>query len=142
MEPRVSVITLAVDDLDRAIAFYRDGLGFPSKGILGAEFEGTETEPAGAIGFFELQNGLILSLYPRSELAKDSKRPLGAPSSVEFSLGYLADSRSQVDELIRQARDAGAMVTEEPHDRPWGIYSGYFLDLDNHLWEVVWNPDV
>lgn len=142
MKPRINVITLAVNDLDKSVAFYRDGLGLPSQGILGTEFRGTATEPAGAIGLFQLQNGLILSLYPRSELAKDSKQPVHASSSVEFSLGYLVESRNAVDELLRKAEEAGATVTDAPHDRAWGIYSGYFLDLDSHLWEIIWNPEL
>jgi len=140
MRPRLSVITLAVDDLDRSIAFYRDGLGLPSEGIVGSEFTGSATEPAGAIGYFELENGLILTLYPRNDLAKDSGLPPDTPASTEFSLGYVADSRAEVDSLMRKAAEAGAVITDEPHDRPWGIYSGYFSDLDGHLWEIIYNP--
>jgi len=140
MKPRVSVITLAVSDLEKALAFYRDGLGLPSKGILGTEFKGSDTEPAGAIAFFELKGGLIFALYPRRDLAKDSKLPDGHSSSVEFSIGYAVESRDEVDELLQQAQRAGARITDQPHDRPWGIYSGYFADLDGHLWEVFWNP--
>lgn len=140
MKPRIHVITLAVNDLEKSIAFYRDGLGLPSRGILGAEFRGSATEPAGAIGFFELGGGLILTLYPRVDLAKDSKVSHAPASSLEFSLGYLAESKEEVDSLLRQAKAAGATLTDPPHDRPWGIYSGYFKDLDGHLWEVIWNP--
>lgn len=140
MRPRVNIITLAVRDLDKSLAFYRDGLGLPCKGILGDEIKGSETEPAGAVALFELQGGLLLALYPRSELSKDAKVPDAAPSALEFSLGYAASSREAVDELLRRAEAAGARVPEKPHDRPWGIYSGYFLDLDGHLWEVLWNP--
>jgi uncharacterized protein len=142
MKPQINVITLAVNDLEKAIAFYRDGLGFPTKGIIGAEFNGSATEPSGAVAFFELSSGLILALYPRSDLAKDSKLPLAPASSLEFSLGYLAESRNEVDALVRQAHAAGATVTDAPHDRPWGIYSGYFKDLDGHLWEIIWNPEM
>ncbi len=140
MKAQVNVITLAVDDLARSIAFYRDGLGLPTKGIFGTEFAGSVTEPAGAVCFFELSGGLILALYPRSELAKDAKLPNAPASSLEFSLGYLAESKEAVDRVVEQAQVAGATVTDAPHQRPWGIYSGYFKDLDGHLWEIIWNP--
>jgi uncharacterized protein len=142
MKPQINVITIAVTDLEKSFAFYRDGLGFPTKGIIGTEFKGSATEPAGAIGFFELRGGLILALYPRSDLAKDSKIPLVSASSIEFSIGYLAESKDEVDSLLRQAQTAGATLTDPAHDRPWGIYSGYFKDLDGHLWEIIWNPEI
>jgi uncharacterized protein len=142
MRPRLNVITLAVRDLEKSLAFYRDGLGLPTKGLFGTEIKGNETEPAGAIALFELQGGLILALYPRSELSKDARTPDTAPSSLEFSLGYAVASREAVDELLRRAEAAGAILPEKPHSRPWGIYSGYFLDLDGHLWEVLWNPQI
>lgn len=142
MNPAIFVITLGVDDLDRSLAFYRDGLGFPSKGILGAEFKGDETNPSGAVGFFELQNGIMLALYPRRDLAKDAKEPVGLSSPTEFSLGHLVQKREEVDALIEQAAAAGATVTDAPHERPWGIYSGYFKDLDGHLWEIIWDPEM
>ena len=140
MKPQINVITLAVDDLEKSVAFYRDGLGLPTKGIIGTEFVGTATQPAGAIGFFELSSGLILALYPRSELAKDSNIPHARASSLEFSLGYLAENKDAVDRLLEKAQAAGATLTDAAHDRPWGIYSGYFKDLDGHLWEIIWNP--
>jgi uncharacterized protein len=142
MQPRIHVITLAVDDLERALAFYRDGLGLDSPGIGGTEFEGDEANPAGAVAMFRLQGGLILSLYPRSELAKDAKVPIGPPKTGEFSIGHVVGSREEVEALLARAEAAGAALTGEPHDRPWGIYSGYFRDPDGHLWEVVWNPEL
>jgi catechol 2,3-dioxygenase-like lactoylglutathione lyase family enzyme len=140
MQPRINVLTLAVGDLDRAHEFYRDGLGLPSKGILGTEFAGDEDHPAGAVAFFELASGMIFALYPRTELAKDSRHPVGTPNSTEFSIGYAVNSKAEVDALLARAERAGGTITEPPHDRPWGIYSGYFADLDGHLWEVIWNP--
>ncbi len=140
MKPRVNVITLAVTDLNKSLVFYRDGLGLPSRGILGEEFTGSETEPSGTVAFFELQGGLIFALYPRTELAKDAKKPVGTPNSTEFSLGYAVNSKEEVDELLQKAEAAGGVLTDEPHERPWGIYSGYFADLDGHLWEVIYNP--
>jgi uncharacterized protein len=142
MQPRLNVITLAVKDLQKSLAFYRDGLGLPTKGLIGTEFKGSETEPAGAVAFFELQGGLIFALYPRKDLAKDSKLPDTTASSVEFSLGYLVENKKAVDDLIQKAEAAGATVTDPPHDRAWGIYSGYFKDLDGHLWEIIWNPQM
>ena len=140
MEHRIDVITLAVGDLERALAFYRDGLGLESPGVTATEFAGDDTTPAGAIIMFRLGGGLILALYPRSELAKDAEIPAGPARSGEFSLGHLLASRADVDALLAQAEAAGASVTSEPHDRPWGIYSGYFRDPDGHLWEIIWNP--
>lgn len=140
MEPRIHVITLAVDDLDRALEFYRDGLGLRSPGVTGTEFAGDDATPAGAVAMFELQGGLILSLYPRTELAKDAGIALGPPKAGEFSIGHAVANRGDVDALLAKAEAAGATLTGPPHDRPWGIYSGYFRDLDGHLWEIVWNP--
>ena len=142
MEAHISVITVAVTDLEKSLAFYRDGLGLPTKGIIGTEFTGDETQPSGALVMFELQHGLILALYPRSELAKDANLSVGVASSTEFSLGHIVNSKQEVDALLKRAKTAGAIVTDEPHDRPWGIYSGYFQDIDGHLWEIIWNPNV
>jgi catechol 2,3-dioxygenase-like lactoylglutathione lyase family enzyme len=140
MEPRIDVITLAVADLDRALAFYSDGLGLESRGVIGTEFVGDEVAPNGAIAMFELQRGMILCLYPRSELAKDAKIPPDPPASGEFSIGHAVTSKAEVDAVLAQTQAAGATLTDQAHDRPWGIYSGYFRDPDGHLWEVLWNP--
>jgi catechol 2,3-dioxygenase-like lactoylglutathione lyase family enzyme len=135
----LNVITLAVEDLERALAFYRDGLGLESDGVVGTEWTDERTGAHGAIALFDLAGGPILSLYPRSDLAKDAGIAAGPPRSGEFSLGQLVRTREEVDELLRRAEAAGATVTESAHDRPWGIYSGYFRDPDGHLWEVIWN---
>jgi catechol 2,3-dioxygenase-like lactoylglutathione lyase family enzyme len=140
MEPRIHVITLAVDDLGRALAFYRDGLGFDSPGVVGTEFRDERTGANGAIAIFNLAGGLILTVYPRSELAKDAGVPLGAPKTGEFSIGHAVASRPEVDALLAAAEAAGARLLDRPHDRPWGVYSGYFRDPDGHLWEVMHNP--
>jgi uncharacterized protein len=140
MQPRIHVITLAVADLDRALAFYRDGLGFQTEGVIGTEFQGDETAPAGATATFLLDGGLILSVYPRTELAKDAGVPAAPATSGEFSIGHAVGSRVEVDEILSQAEGAGAATMGPPHDRPWGIYSGYFKDPDGHLWEILWNP--
>jgi hypothetical protein len=133
------VITLAVGDLDRSLAFYRDGLGLETAGVVATEFVDDETGAAGAIVIFRLKGGLVLALYPRSELAKDADIPFGPPKTGEFSVGQLVESRAAVDALLAHAERAGATLTGQPHDRPWGIYSGYFRDPDGHLWEVIWN---
>jgi catechol 2,3-dioxygenase-like lactoylglutathione lyase family enzyme len=140
MEARIDIITLAVADLERALEFYRDGLGLESSGVIGTEFVGDEVEPAGAIAMFELPGGMILCLYPRTELAKDAKVPLGPPKTGEFSIGQAVSSKAEVDAVLAQAHAAGATLTDRPHDRPWGIYSGYFRDPDGHLWEILYNP--
>ena len=142
MEPHIDVLTLAVNDLDRSLAFYRDGLGLASPGVTGTEFAGDDTNPAGAIAIFQLRGGLILALYPRTELAKDADIPFGPAKTGEFSIGHLVASKAEVDALLAQAQAAGATPTGQPHDRPWGIYSGYFRDPDGHLWEIIWNPQL
>jgi catechol 2,3-dioxygenase-like lactoylglutathione lyase family enzyme len=140
VEPRIDVITLAVEDLERALHFYRDGLGFQSKGVVGTQWTDEESGANGAIAIFKLESGLLLSLYPRSDLAKDAAIPAGPARPGEFSLGQVAQSRAEVDELLEKAEAAGATVTA-PRERPWGIYSGYFRDPDGHLWEIIWNPN-
>lgn len=134
MKPRIKVITLGVDDLEAALAFYRDGLGLPTEGIIGTEFED------GAVVFIEMNDDLILALYPRSALAKDANVGAGPRSPSELALGHIVGSKEAVDEIMRQARDAGAHVTDVARERFWGGYSGYFQDPDGHLWEIAWNP--
>jgi uncharacterized protein len=140
VNPRIHVLTLAVSDLERALAFYREGLGLGSPGVIGTEFPGDDTSPAGAVAMFDLDGGLILALWPRTELAKDAEIPFGPPKTGEFSIGHAVASREDVDALLAQAEAAGATLTGPPHDRPWGLYSGYFRDPDGHLWEILWNP--
>ncbi|MBD9484290.1 VOC family protein [Pseudomonas sp. PDM14] len=136
MKPRISVLTLAVDDLDRALRFYRDGLGLHSDGIVGSQFE------HGAVVFFDLQHGLKLALWPRTSLVHDSGLAPHAPSPVEFSLGHNVASRAQVDAVLAQAHAAGARLVKAAHETFWGGYAGYFQDPDGHLWEVVFNPQL
>ena len=127
-------------DLERALAFYRDGLGLESRGVVAEEFVGDDVTPAGAVVMFELRGGLVLALYPRTELAKDANVALEPPRTGEFSIGHLVSSKAEVDALLSRAAAAGATITDLAHNRPWGIYSGYFHDLDGHLWEIIWNP--
>jgi len=140
VKPRIHVVTLAVADLDRALVFYRDGLGFRTEGLIGTEFTGSDSAPDGTTAVFHLDGGLMLSIYPRSELAKDAAIAPSGPKPGEFSIGHVVASRAEVDAVIAQAEAAGAAVIEAPHERPWGIYSGYFQDPDGHLWEIIWNP--
>jgi hypothetical protein len=134
MKPRVTLITLGVDDLERAVAFYRDGLGWKTEGIVGKEFE------HGAVAFFELQPGLKLALWPRKSLAHDSGLPLGAENATEFSLAHNVSSKAEADYVMDLARKAGAKIVKPARDTFWGGYAGYFQDPDGHLWEVAWNP--
>lgn len=134
MKPRITLITLGVDDLERAVRFYRDGLGLKTDGIVGTEFE------YGAVAFFDLQAGLKLALWPRASLAHDSGLELGSRRSTEFSIGHNVSSKSEVDSVMEQAKRAGAVIVKPAHDTFWGGYAGYFLDPDSHLWEVAWNP--
>ena len=142
VKARIHVITLAVDDLDAALVFYRDGLGFPTEGIVGTEFPGDDRNAGGAVAMFELDGELILALYGRENLTKDAGVPPGTPSSGEFTIGHAVRSREDVDAVLHRAEAAGATLIGHPHDRPWGIYSGFFCDLDGHLWEVMWNPSL
>lgn len=134
MRPRVTVITLGVDDLEASLRFYREGLGFPTEGIAGREFE------FGAVAFFDLQPGLRLALWPRRSIAHDTGLAIGPASPTEMTLGHNVSSRAEVDALMAKAAAAGAMIVKPAHDTFWGGYSGYFQDPDGHLWEVVWNP--
>ncbi len=136
MKPRITVITLGVDDLERSLHFYRDGLGLPTEGIFGKEFE------HGAVAFFDLQAGLKLAIWPRKSLAHDSGLALGKPNPTELSIGHNVTSRAEVDAVMQQAKNAGAMIVKPAQDTFWGGYAGYFQDPDQHLWEVVWNPQL
>ena len=134
MKARVTVITLGVDDLEAALRFYRDGLGFATEGIVGLEFE------HGAVVFIELQAGVRLALWPRASIGHDTGLPVGPVSATEFTLGHNVASKAEVDEVMQRAAAAGAMIVKPAHETFWGGYAGYFQDPDSHLWEVVWNP--
>ena len=134
MQPRVTVITLGVQDLDTSLRFYRDGLGFETEGIVGEEFE------HGAVVFIALQSGLRLALWPRKSIAHDTGLAAGAANPTEMTLGHNVSSKAAVDVVMAQATAAGATLVKAAHDTFWGGYSGYFQDPDGHVWEVVWNP--
>lgn len=134
MKPHLSVLTLGVADLERAVRFYQDGLGLPTDGIIGQEFED------GAVAFFDLQRGLKLALWPRHSIATDTGLPQQPPSATEFTLGHNVGSKEEVDAVMQQAEKAGATIIKPAGATFWGGYAGYFQDPDAHLWEVVWNP--
>lgn len=136
MKPRITMITIGVDHLERALRFYRDGLGLKTEGIIGQEFE------HGAVAFFDLQAGVKLAIWPRRSIACDSGIPLHSPSPTEFTLGHNVSSRAEVDRVMAQAKAAGATIVKAAQDTFWGGYAGYFQDPDSHLWEVVWNPQL
>ena len=134
MKPRVTLITLGVDDLEKSIAFYRDGLGLPTPGIVGTEFE------HGAVAFFDLQPGLKLALWPRSSIANESGLKRTPPSPTEFMLAHNVGSTREVDSVMQLAATAGAKILKPAAKAVWGGYTGVFEDPDGHLWEVAWNP--
>ncbi len=136
MKPRITVLTIGVDDLEASLRFYRDGLGLPTQGIVGTEFE------HGAVAFFELQAGLILAIWRRADLAHDAGIPQSVPSPTDLSIGHNVGSREQVDEVMEQAKRAGATIVKPARDTFYGGYAGYFQDPDAHLWEVAWNPEI
>ena len=135
MEPRISFITLGVENLERSLAFYRDGLGLPTAGIVGQAFE------IGAVVFFKLASGLTLALWPRSSLAQETGLPLSPPCATGFCLAHNVDSAADVDAVMAQALQAGAHLVKPAQTVFYGAYAGYFQDPDGHLWEVVHNPD-
>jgi uncharacterized glyoxalase superfamily protein PhnB len=134
MNPHITLLTLGVDDLERSVAFYRDGLGFTTKGIIGTEFEN------GAVAFFNLESGLKLALWLRRSLSADSGVPMQQSSALEMSLGHNVSSESEVDTVMRQAEQAGARIVKPAQKTFYGGYAGYFQDPDGHLWEVAFNP--
>lgn len=134
MKARISVVTIGVDDLERSLRFYRDGLGLATQGIVGAEFE------HGPVAFFDLQGGLKLAIWPRASIARDAGLAAGAPCPTEFTLGHNVSSQEEVDAVMEQAQAAGATIVKPAQQTFWGGYAGYFEDPDRHLWEIAWNP--
>jgi catechol 2,3-dioxygenase-like lactoylglutathione lyase family enzyme len=134
MKPRITLITLGVDDLERSIVFYRDGLGLATEGVVGQQFE------HGAVAFFDLQGGLKLALWPRASLAHDTGLPIAPVAPTDFALAHNVASRADVDATMQQAARAGATIVKPAQDTFYGGYAGYFQDPDGHLWEIAWNP--
>lgn len=136
MKPRINILTIGVDDLEKSLKFYRAGLGLETQGIVGTEFE------HGAVVFIDLANGMKLALYPRKEIAWDAQIAQDSPNATEFTIGHLVNSKKEVDEVMAQAKKVGAKVTKPAEDTFWGGYAGYFQDPDGHLWEIAWNPQI
>lgn len=134
MQPLVTLITLGVDDLEKSLRFYRDGLGFPTEGIVGQQFE------YGAVAFFQLQSGLRLALWPRKSIAHDTGLSVAARSPTDFTLAHNVRSKDEVDAVMAQVKAAGATIVKPAHQTFWGGYTGYFQDPDGHVWEVAFNP--
>ena len=134
MKPRITRITLGVDDLERSLAFYRDGLGLPTEGIIGTQFE------HGAVVFFDLRGDCKLALWPRKSLAHDTGLPVTPPSPTDVSIAHNVSSKAEVDAVMDEARRAGAVIVKPAQDTFYGGYAGYFQDPDRHLWEIAWNP--
>jgi len=129
MKAKISLITLGVDDLERAIRFYRDGLGLPQYSF---ESEG--------VAFFDLE-GTWLGLFPREELAKDIGLPSAEGSGFSgITLAHNVASKEAVDALLEQAATAGGTLVKPAQEVFWGGYSGYFRDTEGHYWEVAYNP--
>src|SRR6266704_3393765 len=136
MKPHITLLTLGVADLERAVTFYRNGLGLRTQGIVGTQFD------HGAVAFFDLQPVLKLALWPRESIAADTGLPLQEPSATEFTIGHNLDSREEVYALMDQAARAGAHIVKPAQATFWGGYAGYFQDPDGHLWAVAFNPEV
>jgi catechol 2,3-dioxygenase-like lactoylglutathione lyase family enzyme len=134
MKPFIKVITLAVKDLEQSLAFYRDGIGLETEGIIGTEFE------HGAVVFFQLRSGLILALWPKESLSAETNIPLSEIHPGGVTLANNVRSKAEVDDVMAQAARAGATITDPARERFFGGYSGYFRDPDGHIWEVIWNP--
>jgi catechol 2,3-dioxygenase-like lactoylglutathione lyase family enzyme len=129
LKGKVSLITLGVTDLEKSLAFYRDGLGFKTHNY---------EENAGVV-FFELE-GSWLSLYPREKLAQDATVPAEGSGFRGITLAHNVASREEVDKVFAHAVSIGAKAVKQPQEVFWGGYSGYFADPDGHLWEVAYNP--
>src|SRR5690554_3874113 len=135
MKPHISIITLAVTNLEKSVRFYRDGLGLKTRGIVGADYD------YGAAAFFDLQPGLSLALWPRESLAHEAGVELQPPAMTEFMLSHCVTEREFVDEVMQQAAQSGGEIVKAAHDTLLGGYAGIFKDPDGHLWEVAWNPE-
>lgn len=136
MKARITVITLGVDDLDKAVTFYRDGLGWSTQGIIGTEFE------YGAVAFFPLQEGVQLALWPRKSLSHDTGLKVTPSSATDMSLAHNVNTAAEVDAAMERVKAAGARIVKPAGKTFYGGYAGYFTDPDGHLWEVAWNPQI
>ena len=130
MKPRISIITLAADDLERLLRFYRDGLGLPTLGIAAPEHGGNHI-------LFEIEGGLSLVLFKRTALDELTKEIGVLGGSGEIILSYPAESREEVDGILAAAETSGGSRAGPIEDADWG-YHGHFRDPDGHLWEAIW----
>lgn len=128
MEPRISLVTLGVQDVQRAVRFYRDGLGWPVSSV------GDEN-----VAFFHTR-GAVLALYRRDLLAADANSSPAGSGFGGITLSHNVAAKEQVDAVLAQAKAAGATILKPAEEAVWGGYSGYFADPDGHPWEVAWNP--
>jgi len=135
MQARISVLTLGVQDLERSVTFYRDGLGLATEGVIGTEFEN------GAVAFFDLSGGLKLALWPTKSIAVDTGLPI-QDGYVRSTIGHNVFSKDEVDTVLEEARKAGARIIKPAAETFYGGYAAYFEDLDGHLWEIVFNPQM
>jgi catechol 2,3-dioxygenase-like lactoylglutathione lyase family enzyme len=128
MEPRITIVTLGVRDLEKSLRFYRDGLGFP-----------TTRKAEQGIVFFQT-SGACLALYPYDELANDVAEEFLVERSkfTGITLAHNVRTREDVDNVLAQAKAAGAHIEKPAQDTSWGGYAGYFSDLDGYLWEIAW----
>jgi catechol 2,3-dioxygenase-like lactoylglutathione lyase family enzyme len=129
MKPKISLLTLGVQDLARSLAFYRDGLGLPTHNY----------EEGADVVFFALE-GTWLAIHPREKLAEDAQIPAEGHGFSGIAIAHNEPSKEKVDEVFARALAAGAKTVKKPQDVFWGGYSGYFADPDGHLWEVAFNP--
>lgn len=134
MKPYISVITLAVNNLEQSLKFYCEGLGLHSEGILGQEYE------YGAVAFIELQSDIKLALWSQQSIKHDTGLELSAMCPTQMTLGHNVFSPLEVDQVMAQAARAGAQIIKPAQATFYGGYAGYFQDPNGHLWEVVWNP--
>jgi catechol 2,3-dioxygenase-like lactoylglutathione lyase family enzyme len=128
MEPRLSLVTLGVNDLERSIHFYEKVLGLPRLGTYTG------------VAFFELGK-TWLSLFPRNDLAADAGVPAEGRGFAGFTLAHNVRSAAEVDALLGEVEAGGGRIVKRGQRADWGGYSGYFADPDGFLWEVAWNPD-
>lgn len=127
MQPRISMITLGVKDLQKSINFYEKGLSLPRM----------DSPPE--VAFFTL-NGTWLGLYDRQALAEDANVSAEGNGFGAFSLSHNLKNEQEVDTVLSQAKDAGGTIVKQAQETSWGGYAGYFKDLDGHLWEIAYNP--
>lgn len=134
MKPYISVITLAVKDLEESLKFYCEGLGLHSKGILGQDYA------YGAVAFIDLQSDLKLALWPQQSIQQDTGLELSPMCPTQMTLGHNVFSPLEVDQVMAQAARAGAQIIKPAQATFYGGYAGYFQDPNGHVWEVIWNP--